>query len=1083
MIKRGKAKAKVGRPKLADKSLKNKSIIFVFLCLTTCFVILLTGLYRLNIFPKFNKLKGNASTTFCDVIPDHMKKGYVKEDGTINEYGFDDVRFYSAVISSIHENDNSYCQTTSIDEIKNITSLEYMYGEPKIINTNGIEYMENLKYLDLHNNLINKIDLTHNTKLWGLDLAFNSITEITGLENLTELTNIDLNSNYISSINLQNAENLDSIDLRSNKNLSNIILNPNIKPKELLYGIDTSNNKEDSYSNESIYPTLTNFENIDFSNVSMLSAPASFFKSINYDMPNLRDLYLYGNTQANIIGEKKLSNVDIKLFDNKSETLDFDKLESPYLASITLLKNNLSNIKILNANAINSIRIYSDTDYNVEIYDANALRNIYFAGNMKSLLIHDAPNITIGGTSIGNPEVILLKNTKLMESWLSSTTKKLSLDNVVISDYQTNSKTTINGNSYKNIEDLELKNMNSINEIEMNYGNLKNISIYDCLQLKNINLANNKLEYFDFDGNSKELSNLNLSNNKLKEVNNLKDLRRLAKLLLSNNEIESITLPISSSIHDLNLSDNKIKGELDLSIYENTPIEDIYLYNNELTKIKLPKKSKYSSVYLKAFNNKLTQIDFNGLEQLKDINIANNKLERIDLKGLVNLEYLQAPFNNISKIDNINDASNLKSLLLSNNNFESFAMNNNINLLLLNNNPMFNDIYLAKNEKINYSSNIKLNSNQVVSYDAKDDNVITIDNKKLTAKNVGNTKVLVKAKNVTGVNVDIADEMIRCYFIEYTDNCDKFEDMEDDEKYSPYFAWQNVKVYELTSDIYNIDASNKTIDVSGNIIDASKIILTSNGLKGLVEGNNYVIYDGDKKVVTYTILNPGEITNDKSTVNNITSKKKSKKASVATQSSNDEDNIFLEGYFVSKLTLEKVFDKNKNIIVQNNDSKFIINGKDIKSKDNNIDLTWNAKKLSETNIYNDVKNNIKKGILITYDGDYKGKIYAELTIKEKLLDEINNKFNIYKYDDGKLTLVAENVSLDNGKVKYFMNELGKYVLSSSDISSYSKDENLIKETKNIKKDNNHVVYIVFPLLIILIIIGIIYVIREKKKTS
>lgn len=82
----------------------------------------------------------------------------------------------------------------------------------------GLQYLVNLRYLDLHNNTIGKIHSLDNlSNLEYLNLSGNHILEISGLSKLTKLKELDISANKISEIEgLGNLVNLEKLNIKRN---------------------------------------------------------------------------------------------------------------------------------------------------------------------------------------------------------------------------------------------------------------------------------------------------------------------------------------------------------------------------------------------------------------------------------------------------------------------------------------------------------------------------------------------------------------------------------------------------------------------------------------------------------------------------------------------------------------------------------------------------------------------------------------------------------------------------------------------------------------------------------------------------
>jgi len=130
----------------------------------------------------------------------------------------------------------------------------------------------------------------------------------------------------------------------------------------------------------------------------------------------------------------------------------------------------------------------------------------------------------------------------------------------------------------------------------------------------------------------------------------------------------------------LDLNNNHIK-----EIENITNVNELYLYNNEITEIKnLDDLDNINKLYLD--NNKITEIKgLNSLVNLKILNFCNNQLTEIKgLDNLVNLHSLDLSYNYIIEIKGLDNLTNLKELHLENNKIREInGLSNLTNLILL----------------------------------------------------------------------------------------------------------------------------------------------------------------------------------------------------------------------------------------------------------------------------------------------------------------------------------------------------------------------------------------------------------------
>ena len=105
-------------------------------------------------------------------------------------------------------------ELASID-ISNNTLLKDLDLSNNSLSTVDLSNNTSLTDLDLHSNQLASIDLSNNTSLTTLDLIFNQLTSL-DLSNNTSLTDLDLSENQLTSIDLSNNVNLRELNLDVN---------------------------------------------------------------------------------------------------------------------------------------------------------------------------------------------------------------------------------------------------------------------------------------------------------------------------------------------------------------------------------------------------------------------------------------------------------------------------------------------------------------------------------------------------------------------------------------------------------------------------------------------------------------------------------------------------------------------------------------------------------------------------------------------------------------------------------------------------------------------------------------------------
>ena len=134
---------------------------------------------------------------------------------------FTDEQFYNCIIvklntdgfNSVHDRDPLTYEVTK-EELESITVLKC--NESSISNVKGLELLTNVADLNLSDNNISSISLTANTKITNLLLSNNKLSSIDLTKN-TAIENLYLNGNSLSSLDLSKNANLLVLNINNNK--------------------------------------------------------------------------------------------------------------------------------------------------------------------------------------------------------------------------------------------------------------------------------------------------------------------------------------------------------------------------------------------------------------------------------------------------------------------------------------------------------------------------------------------------------------------------------------------------------------------------------------------------------------------------------------------------------------------------------------------------------------------------------------------------------------------------------------------------------------------------------------------------
>ena len=413
---------------------------------------------------------------------------------------------YSAVAQLY--NLNTFYKDTGTDYINIISELKSCKNLEKLTLRNlNIKDMEEigelsdkLNYLDLYYNKIDKLKgLEDKISLTSLNLGYNNLKDLEGLENLKNLKNLILNNNQITNITPLSANiSLTTLDLKGNTGIDGNRLNYRGENLKALDKIGEILDRGGSI-------------NLDIDKLGLFTN----YKILDLSNQNLETLEgLEGLTELKHLN---LTSNKLTLEDEKSQEI----LKSmTYLENLYLVNNNITNIE-----AINNLK---------------NLKNLYIAGNNINLqeiqdIISNLTTLTVSTEvlkTITNCDINKITTLNLITSNLTeipdlskfSKLTKLSLyNNPNISNFNMISKIA-------SLESLDLNN-NNLHGRTINLSKLTNLT--------NLNLSENTLWSEDLE-NLKALKNntgltINLSNNSIIDATALLELNPTTKIDLRNN--------------------------------------------------------------------------------------------------------------------------------------------------------------------------------------------------------------------------------------------------------------------------------------------------------------------------------------------------------------------------------------------------------------------------------------------------------------------------------------------------------------------------------------------------------------------
>ncbi|EFO6643891.1 leucine-rich repeat domain-containing protein, partial [Listeria innocua] len=161
--------------------------------------------------PLAEQVEVNAATTNIATAPE--KNLQEAPPATVDQIFPDDALAFK-VAQELGVSQDTVVTQEQLDTIK--TMVYIAFG---VEDLTGMEYLHNLKLVDLSQNNISNLDnLANLTELEIVSLNYNQITDITPLMNLPKLNNLELGVNQISTLpSFENLTNLKILNLSSNQ--------------------------------------------------------------------------------------------------------------------------------------------------------------------------------------------------------------------------------------------------------------------------------------------------------------------------------------------------------------------------------------------------------------------------------------------------------------------------------------------------------------------------------------------------------------------------------------------------------------------------------------------------------------------------------------------------------------------------------------------------------------------------------------------------------------------------------------------------------------------------------------------------
>lgn len=502
----------------------------------------------------------------------------------------------------------SQTRVTSVDLSNNPNLGEFYinhegsFNNSDIYRVKSIDLSKNplIEYLDLGGNALTSIDLSKNTKVRMLYLQRNLLSQI-DLSNLTQLSTVNLSNNLFTFATLPiPKEGWDYYYYRSPltcdfKYKVNQPIDFSASVLRAPYAVNGTTVTPVTYANvfksqragsvEELDPSLYNYD-IDKAVLTFKEAiPDSVFVEFYCDIfPE----WPLSTTQFMVKTEAE--------FDAPSAAFSFTPSSSMAGKSISM--------------SLGASRLASYMEYPADVTiiangESQVLKGVVTGSSMP-----DATNITFNLPASSGPVTVALPDGYAISA--------LGIDGISLSS-------------------IDLSPAEGLNDLRITNCGLSSINMAYNRALKNLDLSNNQLRTVDLAGirgdyQKFNLATINISNNKLIELATV-SAATIFNLNLSNNNFTNFDLKYYTGLRNLDLSYNKLSGELDFSTVEK--LQGVNVCGNYLNSI--------------VFNT--TE---GALENLTQLNLSDNNFSFATLPIFANskLNYFYAPQKNLEILAN-----------------------------------------------------------------------------------------------------------------------------------------------------------------------------------------------------------------------------------------------------------------------------------------------------------------------------------------------------------------------------------------------------------------------------------------------
>ncbi|SNR15294.1 hypothetical protein [Tenacibaculum jejuense] len=527
-----------------------------------------------------------ATTSFSATYCDYTTIPDANFEAALNSLGYDDISGDGQVPTEL---------------IEVVTTLDV--SNQNIADLTGIEDFVALTDLNLDTNVLTSLDLSSNSNLQNLNFDNNTIATL-NLGTISKLESIEGRYNQLSTIDLSQNPNLTFINLRNNLFTTiNVANNPlletiNLRACANLTSIDISNN--------------TNVKNLFFQDTPL--------NGLDVSNNSLLEVIVIERVNFNSIDVSHLSALtQLRIADNSFTTLDVSN--NPALVRLECENNNLTYLNVKNGNNTNM---------------SNG--NFVATGNpsLICITVDDATWSTNNWTNIDNTASfndLGCRYTTIPDANFEAELEALGYDDV-------------NGDGQ-----VPTRNIETVTDLDLRSKTISDLTgIEDFIALKSLNLKNNSLTSINLTNNT-DLETLGISENDLTSIDLSKNLK-LTTLDIGANPLTSLDVSNNTSLTRLECPVTDITS---IDVSNLTQLTFLELFQTDIATLDVSNNLVLGKLIL--YRTKLTSLDISLNTELTQLRIDYTDISTIDLTTNTKLTEVRVNGSDITTIDLTNQVA------------------------------------------------------------------------------------------------------------------------------------------------------------------------------------------------------------------------------------------------------------------------------------------------------------------------------------------------------------------------------------------------------------------------------------------